>query len=72
MRRCCLGEFDIWGSQFDGEWTPFPIVTTASNEQGGQFSPDTRWIAYQSDESGQYEIYVQPFPGSGEHRADLE
>ena len=30
------------------------------------FSPDGRWIAYQSDESGRYEVYVRPFPGPGE------
>jgi Tol biopolymer transport system component len=30
-----------------------------------RFSPDSRWIAYQSEESGRYEVYVQPFPGPG-------
>jgi Tol biopolymer transport system component len=34
-------------------------------ESGGQFSPDGKWIAFQSNESGRFEIYVQPFPGSG-------
>jgi hypothetical protein len=33
-------------------------------ETGGQFSPDGRWVAYQSDESGRFEIYVQPFPAA--------
>jgi Tol biopolymer transport system component len=33
-----------------------------------QFSPDGRWIAYESDESGRFEIYVRPFPGSGGKR----
>jgi DNA-binding winged helix-turn-helix (wHTH) protein len=32
-----------------------------------QFSPDNRWIAYQSDESGQFEVYVTAFPSTGEH-----
>lgn len=32
-----------------------------------QFSPDSRWIAYQSDETGQFEVYVTPFPPTGEH-----
>jgi Tol biopolymer transport system component len=41
------------------------IVATASNEGMPVFSPDGRWIAYQSDESGRYEIYVQPFPPTG-------
>ena len=31
----------------------------------GQFSPDGAWVAYQSDESGRDEIYLQPFPGPG-------
>ena len=35
------------------------------NETNAQFSPDGRWIAYQSDESGRVEIYVQPFRGAG-------
>ena len=33
------------------------------DERQGQFSPDGKWIAYQSNESGRFEIYVQPFPG---------
>ena len=45
--------------------TPFPVVQTNFDEQIGQFSPDGSWIAYQSDESGRVEIYVQPFPGPG-------
>ena len=28
----------------------------------GQFSPDTRWVAFQSDESGRYEVYIDTFP----------
>jgi hypothetical protein len=36
-------------------------------DQGvGSFSPDSRWIAYESNESGRYEVYIQPFPESGE------
>ena len=31
----------------------------------GQFSPDGHWVAYVSNESGRYEVYVQPFPGGG-------
>ena len=37
-----------------------------STNSDGQFSPDGKWIAYQSNESGRVEIYVQPFPGPGE------
>ena len=40
-----------------------PLVRTPANERNGEISPDGRWLAYQSDESGQNEIYVRPFPG---------
>ena len=46
----------------DGDRTPIPIAPA----NGGQFSPDGKWVAYESDESGRFEIYIQPFPGSGE------
>jgi len=39
-----------------------PLVQTAANEQNGTVSPDGRWLAYESNESGQSEIYVRPFP----------
>jgi Tol biopolymer transport system component len=39
-----------------------------SNEAAAQFSPDGRWLAYISDESGRFEIYVQPYPGPGAKR----
>jgi eukaryotic-like serine/threonine-protein kinase len=42
--------------------TPEPFANTEFSESAGQFSPDTHWIAYASDESGRSEIYVQPFP----------
>jgi Tol biopolymer transport system component len=59
------GSFDIMGLSMDGSSKPFPVVKTPFDEQGAQFSPDGRWIAYQSNESGRNEIYVQSFPGSG-------
>ena len=49
----------------DGDRKPFPVVQTNFDERDGQFSPDGKWIAYQSNESGRFEIYVQPFPGPG-------
>ncbi len=57
--------FDIWAVPLEGDRKPFPVVQTNFDERDGQFSPDGKWIAYQSNESGQYEIYVQPFPGPG-------
>jgi len=43
---------------------PQPFLKTASNEVDPMFSPDGRWLAYASDESGRLEIYVRPFPGA--------
>ena len=39
-----------------------PLVRTTFNERNGEISPDGRWLAYDSDESGRPEIYVRPFP----------
>jgi serine/threonine protein kinase/Tol biopolymer transport system component len=41
---------------------PQPLLHTAIAEQNGEVSPDGRWLAYQSNESGRFEIYVRPFP----------
>jgi Tol biopolymer transport system component len=48
-----------------GTHVPVAFLATPANEMWGQFSPDGRWIAYQSNESGRFEIYVRPFPGPG-------
>jgi Tol biopolymer transport system component len=42
-----------------------PFLRTPFNERNSRFSPDGRWLAYTSDESGRDEIYVQPYPGPG-------
>jgi serine/threonine protein kinase/Tol biopolymer transport system component len=44
---------------------PKPFVNSAFNEMTPAFSPDGRWLAYMSNESGSYELYVRPFPGPG-------
>ena len=44
---------------------PKQYLSTPANETFPAFSPDGRWIAYQSNESGQAEVYVRPFPGPG-------
>ena len=48
-----------------GERTPFDVARTSFAELNARFSPDSRWVAYESNETGQLEIYVQPFPGPG-------
>ena len=56
--------YDVWIlSLSDHKAQPF--LQTQFNEGAPEFSPDGRWLAYVSDESGRYEIYVQPFPGPG-------
>jgi Tol biopolymer transport system component len=44
---------------------PVAVVQTAMDQPGGEFSPDGRWLAYESNESGRLEVYVQPFPDAG-------
>jgi serine/threonine protein kinase/Tol biopolymer transport system component len=58
-------KYDIWALPMEGDGKPFPVVQTNFDERDAQFSPDGRWIAYESDESGRFEIYIQPFPGPG-------
>ena len=55
------GTRDILARPLEGDPKPVPVVATSFNETNAQFSPDGRWIAFQSNESGQPEIYVQPF-----------
>jgi eukaryotic-like serine/threonine-protein kinase len=47
----------------DGKETP--ILSGGGNQYGGQISPDGKWLAYASDESGDWEVYITPFPGTG-------
>jgi Tol biopolymer transport system component len=46
---------------------PVAVANSRFNERYGDFSPDARWIAYDSDESGRSEIYIQSFPGRDVH-----
>ncbi len=53
--------WDLWAAPTGGE-KPFPVVASRFTEVQGRISPDGRWIAYSSDESGRFEIYVTEFP----------
>ena len=55
---------DLMAIPVQANATPFPVAQTPANEDQGQFSPDGRWVAYTSNESGLSEIYVIPFPPS--------
>jgi Tol biopolymer transport system component len=56
--------YDIWVLQLS-EHKAEPFLRTPFNESVPTFSPDGHWLAYISDESGRYEVYVQPYPGPG-------
>ena len=57
---------DLWYMSLVGDRTPHSFVETPFEERDGQFSPDGKWVAYQANESGHNEIYLQPFPGPGD------
>lgn len=59
---------DLWLLPMAGDRTPVPLVASDFSETQGQISPDGRWLAYVSDESGRFEVYVQRFPDAGEKR----
>jgi eukaryotic-like serine/threonine-protein kinase len=57
---------DIWILPLEGERKPFPLIQTPQiDEERARFSPDGRFVAYDSDESGKRQVYVTPFPGPG-------
>ena len=56
---------DIWTLARDRK-TPTPWLETAFSEGGAAFSPDGRWIAYVSNDSGRNDVYIRPYPGPGE------
>ncbi|MGE5243569.1 MAG: protein kinase domain-containing protein, partial [Betaproteobacteria bacterium] len=55
---------DLWTLSLDDP-TPRVLLKTPFNEADARFSPDGRWVAYESDQSGQSEVYVQAFPSTG-------
>jgi serine/threonine protein kinase/Tol biopolymer transport system component len=58
-------KYDLWVLPFFGDRKPRLFLRTQSNEQQAEFSPDGKWVAYTSDQSGKSEVYVQSFPASG-------
>jgi len=53
---------DVWVLPLAEERRHQPLVQTSFNESQGRFSPDGRWVAYVSDQSGRDEVYVRGFP----------
>jgi len=60
-----ITETDIMLLSLEGEHISRPFLQTPATETSPAFSPDGRWIAYVSNKSGRYEIYVRPYPGPG-------
>ena len=56
---------DLWMLPMEGDRKPVRFLQTPFNERSGQFSADGKWLAYESDESGGYQIYVQPVSPDG-------
>lgn len=53
--------WDIWVLPLEGDKKPVPFLVTEFKEHDARFSPDGHWVAYASNESGQYEVYVRSF-----------
>ena len=62
------GTSDIWAVAISGDRKAHPFIASPAWEFGPEFSPDGRWIAYVSDESGARDVYVVPYPGPGAKR----
>jgi serine/threonine-protein kinase len=61
-------QHDIWTLSLEDGGTPRPFLETPADEVHPVVSPNGRWLAYSSNESGQWEVYVRPFPGAGASR----
>jgi serine/threonine protein kinase len=58
--------YDLWTLEMTGkDGKKQPVVTDPADQRNGQFSPDGRWIAYESSRSGKFDIFVQAFPKPG-------
>jgi dipeptidyl aminopeptidase/acylaminoacyl peptidase len=58
-------DYDLWALPLGGERKPIPIAVTPYVEYDARLSSDARWVAFESTETGQTEIYLQPFPETG-------
>jgi eukaryotic-like serine/threonine-protein kinase len=70
-QRNAGGHIEIWTAPLEGDrdhprlGNAEPFLRTSFSETEPAFSPDGHWLAYSSDESGAYELYVRSFPGPG-------
>jgi hypothetical protein len=67
------GVRDVWLVPLDSARRPVPLLRSPADEVAPALSPDGRWLAYVSNESGRAEVYVRPFPGmSGRYQVSLD
>ena len=59
---------DLWLLPIEGDRKPRPLLQTNGDQSEARVSPNGRWIAYTSDENGQQEVYISPFPSMGPQR----
>ena len=59
------GNSDLWSLPLAGDRRPAPIANTSFEETSPAISPDARWLAYASNESGRQEVYLQTLPAAG-------
>lgn len=57
--------YDVWVLPLGGERKARVFLGTNFEERNAEFSPDGKWVAYRSNESGRSDVYVRPFPGPG-------
>ena len=68
LRRTGAGNqptIDVWALPLFGDRKPFPVVQSAFLKGGAAVSPDGKWLAYQTNESGRNEVYITAFPAGG-------
>ncbi len=64
-RLTSANQGDLWLLPLAGDRAPRPLLETSFHESHAEVSPDGRWLAYASNESGRSEVFVRPFPGPG-------
>ena len=68
QQRTLGNERDVWMLSMEGEMSSRPLLTSEADERDPVVSPNGQWIAYASDVTGRFEVYVQAFPGLGDRR----
>jgi hypothetical protein len=56
---------NLWALPLAGDRKPFAVTTSLYDEINGRLSSDGHWVVYQSNEAGEYDVYLRPFPGPG-------